>query len=67
MTVAIQTKSVQEIFEDMTESYSLGDYIDGRTSYGEDALMSPDKFADRFQTHLFLALDTGRPRSYHRN
>ena len=53
MTIAIQTKSVQEIFEDMTESYSLGDYIDGRTSYGEEALMSPDKFADRFQHICF--------------
>ena len=53
MTVAIQTKSVQEIFEEMTESYSLGEYLDGYTSYGEDALMSPDKFADRFQHICF--------------
>ena len=53
MTVTIQTKSVQEIFEEMTESYSLGEYLDGYTSYGEDALMSPDKFADRFQHICF--------------
>ena len=30
MTIAIQTKSVQEIFEDMTESYTLGEYLDGQ-------------------------------------
>ena len=53
MTVTIQTKSVQEIFEEMTESYSQGEYLDGYTSYGEDALMSPDKFADRFQYICF--------------
>ena len=53
MTVAIQTKSVQEIFEEMTESYSQGEYLDGYTSYGEDALMGPDKFADRFQHICF--------------
>jgi hypothetical protein len=53
MTVTIQTKSVQEIFEEMTESYSQGEYLDGYTSYGEDALMSPDKFADRFQHICF--------------
>ena len=53
MTVTIQTKSVQEIFEEMTESYSQGEYLDGCTSYGEDALMSPDKFADRFQHICF--------------
>ena len=53
MTVAIQTKSIQEIFEEMTESYSQGEYLDGCTPYGEDALMSPDKFADRFQHICF--------------
>ena len=53
MTIAIQTKSVQEIFEDMTESYTQGEYLDGHTNYGEDALMSADKFADRFQHICF--------------
>ena len=53
MTVTIQTKSIQEIFEEMTESYSQGEYLDGYTSYGEDALMGPDKFADRFQHICF--------------
>ena len=53
MTIAIQTKSIHEIYEDMKESYSHGEYLDGYTSYGEDALMSPDKFADRFQHICF--------------
>ena len=53
MTVAIQTKSIEEIYEEMTESYSQGEYLDGYTIYGEDALMSPDKFADRFQHICF--------------
>ena len=37
----------------MTESYTLGEYLDGHTNYGEDALMSADKFADRFQHICF--------------
>jgi len=49
MTVGLQTKSIDEIYEDMIESYSQGEYLDGCTSYGEDALMGPEKFADRFQ------------------
>ena len=53
MTVAIQTKSINDIYEEMKDSYSLGEYLDGCTSYGEDALMSPDKFADRFQHICF--------------
>jgi len=53
MTVNLQTKTVEDIFEEMTESYRLGEYLDGYTSYGEDALMSPDKFADRFQSICF--------------
>ena len=53
MTVAIQTKSVQEIFEEMTESYSLGEYLDGHTNYGEDALMSARQVRGQVPTHLF--------------
>jgi len=53
MVVAIQTKSIDEIYESMIESYTEGEYLDGCTSYGEDALMSPDKFADRFQSICF--------------
>ena len=53
MSVAIQTKSIDEIYEDMIDQYTKGEYLDGCTSYGEDALMGPDKFADRFQHICF--------------
>ena len=48
MPVELQTKSIEQIFDEMIEAYTQGDYLDGCTSYGEDALMGPDKFADRF-------------------
>ena len=53
MTVAIQTKSVQEIFEEMTDSYTIGEYLDGLYHYGEDALMVPTSSRDRFQHICF--------------
>ena len=53
MTVGLQTKSIDEIYEDMIDQYAKGEYLDGHTNYGEDALMSPDKFADRFQHICF--------------
>jgi len=65
MSVNIQTKSIDEIYEDMIDQYTKGEYLDGCTSYGEDALMGPDKFADRFQ-HICFGSDTERQRSYQR-
>ena len=53
MSTAIQTKSIDEIYEDMIDQYAKGEYLDGCTSYGEYALMCPDKFADRFQHICF--------------
>tara|TARA_R110001592_G_scaffold134239_1_gene349901 strand:+ start:305 stop:562 length:258 start_codon:yes stop_codon:yes gene_type:complete len=53
MTVGLQTKSIEEIYEEMKDSYISGEYLDGRTPYGDDALMDPDKFADRFQHICF--------------
>jgi hypothetical protein len=50
MIGGLQTKTIEDIVEEMTESYSLGEYLDGYTSYGEDALMSPKRFAERFQS-----------------
>ena len=50
---ALQTKSIEQIFDEMTDSYIKGEYLDGCTSYGEDALMGPEKFADRFQAICF--------------
>ena len=53
MSVELQTKSIEQIFDEMIEAYTQGDYLDGCTSYGEDALMGPEKFADRFQAVCF--------------
>jgi hypothetical protein len=53
MIGGLQTKTMEDIVEEMTEAYCQGEYLDGYTSYGEDALMSPDKFADRFQHVCF--------------
>ena len=49
MVVEIKTKSLEEIFDEMIETYTQGDYLEGCTPYGEDALMSPKTFAERFQ------------------
>ena len=49
MSVNIQTKSIEDIYEEMIDSYTHGEYLDGCTSYGEDALMSPKTFAERLQ------------------
>ena len=49
----LETKSLEQIFDEMIEAYTQGDYLEGCTSYGEDALMGPDKFADRFQAVCF--------------
>ena len=53
MTVGLHIKSIEDIYDEMKDSYIQGEYLDGCTSYGEDALMSPDKFADRFQHICF--------------
>ena len=37
MSVNIQTKSIDEIYEDMIDQYTKGEYLDGCTFYGEDA------------------------------
>ena len=50
MIEGLQVKSVEQIFDEMTEAYTLGDYLDGCTHYGEDALMGPEKFAERFHS-----------------
>ncbi len=54
MSVELQTKSIEEIFDEMTESYTQGNFIDGVCPWnGDDALMGPEKFAERFQTVCF--------------
>ena len=53
MTVGLQTKSIDDIYEEMKEAYTQGEYLDGCTPYGEDALMAPDECVDRFQHICF--------------
>ena len=48
MIEGLQVKSIDQIFEDMIDSYTNGDYLDGCTQDGDDALMGPKKFGERF-------------------
>ena len=48
MIEGFETKSIEDIFDEMTETYIKGDYLEGMTREGDDALMSPKTFADRF-------------------
>ena len=48
MIEGLQVRSIEQIFEDMIDSYTKGDYLDGCTNDGDDALMGPKKFGERF-------------------
>ena len=48
MIEGLQVKSIEDIVEDMTDAYAKGDYLDGYTHDGDDALMGPKKFGERF-------------------
>ena len=48
MIEGLQVKSIDQIFEDMIDSYTKGDYLDGCTQDGDDALMGPKMFGERF-------------------
>ena len=50
MIEGLQIKSIDQIYEDMTDSYTKGDYLEGVTQWGDDALMSPKTFAERFHS-----------------
>ena len=50
MIEGLETKSIEDIFEEMTETYTKGDYLEGMTRDGDDALMTPQTFAERFQS-----------------
>ena len=52
MIEGLQLKSIDQIYEDMTDAYSKGDYLDGYTQDGDDALMGPKKFGERFSICL---------------
>ena len=46
MIEGLEIKSIEQIYDEMIDAYCQGDYLDGCTPYGEDALMGPDKFGD---------------------
>ena len=48
MIEGLQIKSIDQIYEDMIDAYTKGDYLDGYTQDGDDALMGPQKFGERF-------------------
>ena len=50
MIEGLQVRSIEQIFEDMIDSYTKGDYLDGYTQQGDDALMGPKKFGERFHS-----------------
>ena len=45
-----KSKTINEIVDDMTDTYVKGDYIKGITRTGDDALMGPEEFAKRFES-----------------
>ena len=48
MIEGLQVRSLEQIFGEMTEAYRKGDYLEGGTQWGDDALMSPKTFSERF-------------------
>ena len=50
MIEGLQTRSIEDIVEEMTDTYMKGDYLEGFTQNGDDALMSPQRFAERFHS-----------------
>ena len=50
MIEGLQVRSIEQIYEDMIDSYTKGDYLDGYTNEGDDALMGPKKFGERFHS-----------------
>jgi hypothetical protein len=42
MIEGLQVRSIEQIYEDMIDSYTNGDYLDGLTQEGDDALMGPN-------------------------
>ena len=50
MIEGLQTRSIEDIVEEMTDTYMKGDYLEGFTQDGDDAMMSPKRFADRFHS-----------------
>ena len=50
MIEGLQVKDIEQIYEEMTDAYAKGDSLDGYTQDGDDALMGPKKFGERFHS-----------------
>ena len=48
MIEGLQVKDIEQIYEEMIDAYIKGDYLDGYTQDGDDTLMGPKKFGERF-------------------
>ena len=48
MIEGLQVRSLEQIFGEMTDAYCNGEYLEGVTQWGDDALMSPKTFSERF-------------------
>ena len=48
MIEGIEVKNIEQIYDEMVDAYCNGDYLEGVTQWGDDALMSPKTFAERF-------------------
>ena len=48
MIEGLQVKNIEQIYDEMIDAYTKGDYLEGVTQWGDDALMSPKTFAERF-------------------
>jgi len=48
MIEGLKVRSIEQIHDEMIDAYIKGDYLDGYTQDGDDALMGPKKFGERF-------------------
>ena len=49
--VNLELKSLEELHQDFIESYCDGEFVEGVCGWnGDDALMNPSSFAERFRT-----------------
>jgi len=48
MIEGLQVKDIEQIYEEMIDAYTKGEYLEGVTQWGDDALMSPKTFSERF-------------------
>ena len=51
MIEGLQVKDIEQIYEEMIDAYTKGDYLEGVTQWGDDALMSPMTFGKKFSEY----------------